>query len=126
MYITLSPMHLTRSCHSWLVLRTKISCYWHRVFSIFQILYAYVISHVVCLSVADINECDSSPCENGCTCADAINGYSCGSIAGYTGTHCETGKQLVGHCRFQQHKVRGKLDTHAWLKKKSFSTGKKS
>ena len=62
------------------------------------------------MSVADINECDSSPCENGCTCADAINGYSCGSIAGYTGTHCETGKKLVGLFRFQQHKVKGKVE----------------
>ena len=41
--------------------------------------------------VLDINECDSSPCENGGTCTDGINGYTCTCADGYTDTHCETG-----------------------------------
>ena len=43
------------------------------------------------LSFVDINECDSSPCQNGGTCADAVNGYDCTCLDGYTGDDCETG-----------------------------------
>ena len=39
----------------------------------------------------DINECDSSPCQNGGTCTDNVNGYTCDCVAGYTGTECQTG-----------------------------------
>jgi hypothetical protein len=40
---------------------------------------------------ADINECASNPCENGGSCTDNVNGYSCTCIGGYTGINCETG-----------------------------------
>ena len=43
---------------------------------------------------ADIDECSSNPCMNGATCTDAVNSYTCGCVAGYTGTHCETGNFL--------------------------------
>ena len=46
-------------------------------------------------SIADINECQSGPCENGASCVDNINGYTCSCADGYTGGHCETGKILV-------------------------------
>ena len=39
----------------------------------------------------DIDECASSPCENGATCADAVNLYTCHCVVGYMGTRCETG-----------------------------------
>ena len=44
------------------------------------------------ICVLDINECASSPCEHGATCTDAINSYTCRCVAGYKGTHCETGE----------------------------------
>ena len=44
------------------------------------------------MDVVDIDECASSPCENGATCTDAVDSYTCDCIAGYTGKHCETGK----------------------------------
>ena len=44
--------------------------------------------------LVDINECSSSPCMNGATCTDAVNSYTCACVAGYTGTHCETGESL--------------------------------
>jgi hypothetical protein len=49
---------------------------------------------VLCLFTADIDECLSSPCQNGGTCSDEVNGYSCACVAGYTGGDCETSKLL--------------------------------
>ena len=40
---------------------------------------------------ADINECESFPCQNIGTCNDEINRYNCTCVVGYTGTLCETG-----------------------------------
>jgi Notch-like protein len=37
----------------------------------------------------DINDCASSPCQNGATCADGVNSYSCACTAGYSGDNCE-------------------------------------
>ena len=41
--------------------------------------------------IVDINECASSPCQNGATCNDVVNGYTCDCAAGYTDTDCTTG-----------------------------------
>ncbi len=38
------------------------------------------------------NECQSQPCQNGATCVDQNNGYTCTCTAGWTGLHCENGK----------------------------------
>ena len=39
----------------------------------------------------DVDECASNPCQNGATCTDVVNGYTCLCKAGYTGTSCQTG-----------------------------------
>ena len=38
----------------------------------------------------DINECDSSPCENGATCINNNGSFTCICSAGYTGSLCST------------------------------------
>ena len=43
------------------------------------------------LLLSDIAECQSDPCQNGGTCTDQVNSYSCACVAGYTGDDCETG-----------------------------------
>lgn len=42
-------------------------------------------------SIADINECQSSPCALGSTCVDEINGYRCLCPPDRTGSHCQEG-----------------------------------
>ena len=46
------------------------------------------------LSLLDIDECASDPCQNGGTCSDQENGYECICAAGFTGTNCDSGKKL--------------------------------
>ena len=58
-------------------------------------LYVCALFETAMFSVVDINECTSSPCMNGATCTDAVNSYTCGCVAGYMGTDCETGLSLT-------------------------------
>ena len=44
-----------------------------------------------CFDILELDECESDPCENGGTCEDEINAYSCGCTPGYNGTNCDTG-----------------------------------
>ena len=43
---------------------------------------------------SDIDECASSPCQNGGTCLDEVNMYVCSCPSGFNGTNCETGEFL--------------------------------
>ena len=45
----------------------------------------------------DINECQSGPCQNGGTCIDGINSFSCSCVpgAGWEGSKCEKSKQII-------------------------------
>ena len=40
----------------------------------------------------DINDCEKVTCQNGGTCVDGVDSYSCSCVKGYEGTHCETSK----------------------------------
>ena len=42
--------------------------------------------------ISDIDECGSDPCQNGGTCNDAVNGFSCDCVDGYTGPFCQTSR----------------------------------
>jgi hypothetical protein len=41
-------------------------------------------------SCGTFDECTSNPCQNGGTCVDSINSYTCTCASGYSGTLCET------------------------------------
>ena len=42
---------------------------------------------------SDINECASSPCQNGGQCRDTVNGFECENCAaGYEGELCDEGR----------------------------------
>ena len=45
-----------------------------------------VDSGVTCAEIID--ECESSPCENGGTCVDAVLAFTCECADGYEGPHC--------------------------------------
>ncbi|XP_036834824.1 sushi, nidogen and EGF-like domain-containing protein 1 isoform X3 [Oncorhynchus mykiss] len=39
---------------------------------------------------SDVEECSSYPCQNGGTCSDQVNGFTCQCPPGFTGTVCQT------------------------------------
>ena len=45
-----------------------------------------------CGIFAEIDECDSNPCQNGGTCEDETSGYQCRCPPLVTGTNCEYGR----------------------------------
>ena len=42
-----------------------------------------------------MNSAIISPCHNGGSCTDQINGYTCSCVDGYSGANCETGNVAV-------------------------------
>ena len=44
---------------------------------------------------SDIDECSSSPCQNGGQCQDEVNKYTCTCDPGYEGSDCKTGGQNI-------------------------------
>ena len=65
-------------------------------------MFKYLLHSVTChetvkLSYAskfltDINECHSDPCQNGATCVDGDESYTCTCETGWAGVHCENSK----------------------------------
>ena len=45
--------------------------------------------------ISDTNECAPAPCKNGATCVDLVGSYRCDCMAGYSGSNCETSKNLI-------------------------------
>ena len=50
------------------------------------------LCHLILLYHSDISECASSPCQNGGTCRDLVNAFTCDCAAGYEGIHCQSSK----------------------------------
>ena len=61
----------------------------------------------------DIDECASNPCQNGATCIDGINSFTCKCVPGYTGKVCETGMSLFV-CFFPRYNTRENNLTERW------------
>ena len=45
----------------------------------------------------DINECSSNPCQNGATCNNLVNSFSCACVLGYTGDTCSGKLKAILH-----------------------------
>jgi len=43
--------------------------------------------------VTDIDECAGNPCQNGATCNNLQNQYTCTCAGGWQGTTCDVGKK---------------------------------
>ena len=56
----------------------------------FELFWNFVLFHWYEAIFVDVNECSNAPCINNGTCNDAINGYMCDCISGFTGDDCET------------------------------------
>lgn len=71
------------------------------VILMFRNMYFVVTEHFQLLitmslmTVVDINECSSNPCQNGGTCTDLLNGYQCACDNTHTGVNCERGKNVI-------------------------------
>ena len=46
---------------------------------------------LVNIDYAVIDNCASTPCQNGATCVNSINQYKCNCADGYEGNNCEKG-----------------------------------
>ena len=59
-----------------------------------------------------MNSAVISPCQNGGSCTDQINGYTCDCADGYFGANCETGNnaKLCQSCYSERKKVFSYLD----------------
>ena len=47
------------------------------------------------VSLTDTDDCLGVSCSNDGTCVDMVDGYICNCVEGFTGQHCETGKDLL-------------------------------
>ena len=52
---------------------------------------------LVVSSFSDIDDCVNVTCQNGGSCIDGINNFTCSCQMGYTGVWCETGNEYSYH-----------------------------
>ena len=61
--------------------------YWHHISS-------KELKHA-CPFFVDINDCAAKPCQNGATCIDGINNYTCLCADGFTDYNCSTSEFFI-------------------------------
>lgn len=64
----------------------------------------------LCFSPADVDDCQSEPCENGGTCVDKVDSFLCLCLPSYGGDTCEKGERNRGK------KPKIIQSTRSWLK----------
>ena len=65
----------------------------------------------------DVDECASSPCQNGGTCVDVVNAYTCNCAPGFTGDNCETGNLCLDPwCQFHIKCSTLEIDWTNWIR----------
>ena len=62
-----------------------------------KILHFVSIDNWFLINLSDIDECASSPCQNGATCVDGLNQYSCECALGFMGRNCQISKNTYYH-----------------------------
>ena len=51
--------------------------------------------YILCMTLADIDDCSPGVCKNGGTCRDGVNSYTCSCAPGYTGPNCNNSEYIV-------------------------------
>ena len=69
---------------------SRLNCSFYH-FCLLSILYGNKLSLI---EFTDINDCVNHTCQNGGSCVDGINNFTCNCLKGYTGSHCQTGMLL--------------------------------
>jgi hypothetical protein len=54
-----------------------------------ELIFNCFIWNILC--VTDINDCSPGLCQNGGTCTDLVDAYSCACTSGWTGSNCDIG-----------------------------------
>ena len=67
-------------------MKANIRISWNKRYIIFI---PYCITLIVKILFEDIDECASSPCQNGGSCTDQVYNYTCSCVGGYGGANCE-------------------------------------
>ena len=49
----------------------------------------------ICLHSTDTDDCGENDCQNGATCVDGVNDYTCDCADGFEGEDCGTSKIYV-------------------------------
>jgi len=93
----------TRSgCQYFVYGTSHTACYWEKTSSgscpegwVYTNNYHfYELSDFSNVNCENINECATKPCQNGGTCTDGVNSYTCTCVENYSGTNCES----FDHC----------------------------
>ena len=58
---------------------------------IFYVFFMLSSDIKICISFKDNEDCSPNPCQNGGTCTDGVNSYTCSCVEGYTGNNCLIG-----------------------------------
>ena len=67
---------------------------------VFSIYYAAFRMYDI---VVETDECATNPCQNGGSCSDEVNKFSCSCASGYEGATCHTGRLLFSTRRYHSH-----------------------